>query len=69
MEGKGKEFIEGCIHMMMDTCGIREYTINDGADKLLQCRFIIDRYIDIEYLKEKMTVLSQYVEFVSDWRI
>lgn len=62
-----KEFITGCINMMMDTCGIREYTIEDGADKPLVCRFRLGRNIDVEYLKEKMTVLDPYVAFVSDW--
>jgi len=63
-----KEFIEGCIHMMMDTCGIREYTIEDGADKLLRCRFVAGRNTDIEYTKEKMIALKDVVEFVTDWR-
>lgn len=62
------EFLEGCIHMMMDVCGVREYSIDGGADKLLRCRFIIDRRVDIECLKEKMLVLGD-VEFVSDWRL
>lgn len=63
-----KEFVEGCIHMMMDICGIREYTINDGADKLLQCRFTVGRNANIEYIREKMITLSDFVEFVTDWR-
>lgn len=63
-----KEFVEGCIHMMMDTCGIREYTIEDGADKLLRCRFVATSRVDIEYVKEKMIALKDVVEFVTDWR-
>lgn len=63
-----KEFVEGCIHMMMDTCGIREYTINEGADKPLQCRFVATSRVDIEYVKEKMIALKDVVEFVTDWR-
>lgn len=60
-------FIVGCINMMMDTLRIREYTIEDGADKLLVCRFHINNNTDVEYLKGKMMVLKDYVSFVSDW--
>ena len=62
-----KEFLTGCIHMMMDTCGIREYRIEDGADKPLLCRFHVHKNTDLEYLKEKLYQLIDYVEFVTDW--
>jgi hypothetical protein len=64
-----REFAEGCIRMMMDTCGIREYTIDDGADKPLRYRFVATSRVDIESVKEKMIALKDAVEFVTDWRL
>lgn len=66
-DSKNRGFYTGCIHMMMDIFRIKEYTIEDGADKLLVCRFRINNNVDVEYLKEKMRALSMYVSFVSDW--
>ena len=64
-----KEFVAGCIHMLMDTCGIREYTIEDGADRLLRCRFVATANVDMKYMVEKMTALKDVVSFVTDWRL
>lgn len=60
--------LEGRIRAMMEECGVREYRIDGGADKLLWCRFIIDDRVNVSRLMEKMLPMGD-VEFVSDWRL